>query len=184
MRLPYRNIISNSQYAAFGCSHTWGVGVEAEEAWPYLLDAKNFGVSSCSADYIVRVAPRLIKKHNIKVIFVLWPDWTRFDYLQNGKYITSLPKDYNRIWYMETHPAEWLLQNFNNKVKELQQWCIKNHVKIINMTLYDLVPYIDHADKWPISKLGHHYSPLWHTWVAKIFKNSFDNNVVHGLRHD
>jgi hypothetical protein len=38
------------------------------------------------------------------------------------------------------------------------------------MALYDLIPYIDHADRWPLSKLGHHYSPVWHQWVADIFK--------------
>ena len=66
----------------------------------------------------------------------------------------------------------------------MHDFCENNNIKLIDMTLYDLVPYIDHADVWPLSNLGHHYSPLWHSWVADIFKNSHINNIKHTLRHE
>jgi len=50
--LKFRNKITNSDSIAFGCSHTWGVGVENNETWPYLLGAKNFGVGSASGDQV------------------------------------------------------------------------------------------------------------------------------------
>lgn len=182
--LPIRNIIAESKSVAFGCSHTWGVGVEPEETWPYLIGAKNFGVGGCSADYIVRTAPDLIKQNNVKNVFILWPDWTRFDYLKNETYYTSLPTDENRILYMKTYPTEWLIKNFYQQVEKFKTWCNENDIKLIDMTLYDLIPYIDHADVWPVSKLGHHYAPEWHQWVAKIFVDAQRNNFSFPLAHE
>jgi hypothetical protein len=179
--MEFRNIIADSDTVAFGCSHTWGVGVEANETWAYKLGAKNFGMGSCSADYILRIAPDIIKEHNPAVVYVLWPDWTRFEYVKNGKYYQSLPSDSNRIHFMETHPEEWLLDNFAIKAKEMFELCNKHNIRLIDMTLYDLIPYMDHADKWPISKLGHHYAPEWHTKVADIFRNADQNNIQHPL---
>jgi len=185
MSLPYRNIIESSNYAAFGCSHTWGVGVEANETWSYLLGAMNFGVAGCSADYVARTAPKIIFEKKIKVAFVLWPDWTRFDYIDhNGNYLTSLPQDHNRIYYMEKNSKEWLLNNFNQQVNNFRNWCNKNKIKLIDLTLYNLISYIDRADVWPISKLGHHYAPEWHSKVAEIFRNAYENNIEHELRYD
>lgn len=178
------NTTTKNQSAAFGCSHTQGVGVEKNEAWPYLLNAKNFGLAGCSADYIVRIAPDLISKNQIETVFVLWPDWSRFDYLDNNKYVTSLPTDVNRIHFMKQHTDDWLLNNFNLQVQKFNGWCNKNNIKLVDLTLYDLIPYMDHADTWPLSKLGHHYSPKWHVRVAEIFKNADDKSIKHALRHE
>ena len=52
----FRNLINSSDSVAFGCSHTWGVGVDANETWSYYLDAMNFGINGCSADFVVRLA--------------------------------------------------------------------------------------------------------------------------------
>jgi hypothetical protein len=82
----------------------------------------------------------------------------------------SLVTDRNRIKFMETATDEWLQENFNTQVAKVKQYCNSVNVKLIDITLYDLITYIDHADQWPLSKLGHHYSPVWHTWVADIFK--------------
>ena len=149
-----------------------------------MLGAKNFCVGGCSADYIVRTAPDLIKQNHIKNVFVLWPDWTRFDYVKNGQYNTSLPLDENRIYYMQIHSKEWLIKNFEQQVATFKLWCKENNVKVIDMTLYDLIPYIDHADRWPLSKLGHHYAPEWHQWVANIFKDGQNDNRPFPLAHD
>lgn len=155
---------------AFGCSHTYGTGVERHEAWPYLLGAENFGIQGCSTDLIARTAPALIEKHSPCVVYVLWPDWTRFEYTENGKVKQSLATDKNRIQFMETATDEWLRHNFDTKVKFVREFCSSAGIQLVDMTLYDLIPYIDHADRWPLSKLGHHYSPVWHQWVADIFK--------------
>jgi hypothetical protein len=154
---------------AFGCSHTYGIGVEREEAWPYLLGATNYGVPGCSSDLVARTAPDIIGKNNPDVVYVLWPDWARFEYTVNGNHRQSLPTDPNRIQFMDVATDEWLQSNFTKQVESLVAFC-RNRTKLVHLTLYDLIPFINHADRWPLSKLGHHYSPLWHTWVADIFK--------------
>lgn len=181
--MQFRNIITDSTSVAFGCSHTWGVGVEANETWAYKLGAKNFGVPGCSADLIARILPDIIEEQTPTTVYVLWPDWTRFEYTQNGQYYQSLSTDTNRIDFMETHTEEWLINNFSKRTELVRNFCKDNNIEIFDMTLYDLVPYIDHADVWPLSKLGHHYSSIWHSWVADIFRNSKNNNIKHSLKN-
>lgn len=171
----YRNLIDFSSSLAFGCSHTWGIGVEAHETWSYLLGAKNYGVAGTSADHLVRTAQQVIAAETPTVIFVLWPEWRRFEYIENNEYQQSLPSDNNRIKFMQTHDDAWCKHNFSNQVKKLHDICVDRHIKIVDMTLYDLPPYMDYPDRWPLSKLGHHYAPEWHKQVSDLFlwaKNS------------
>jgi hypothetical protein len=77
--------------------------------------------------------------------------------------------DSNRIYFMETATDEWLKNNFIKQMEIVKELC--KDIKLIDITLYDLIPFIDHSDKWPLSKLGHHYNKQWHQWVANIFKN-------------
>ena len=72
---------------AFGCSHTWGVGVEEQESWSYRLQARNFGQNACSVDFIVRNALGILEQLNTNTVYVLWPDWARFEVVKN----TSAP---------------------------------------------------------------------------------------------
>ena len=177
----YRNIITNTKHLSFGCSHTWGIGVEANETWSYLLDSMNFGVRGCSSDLIARTMPDIIKQYNPEVIYLLWPEWTRFEYVNDGRIYQILSSSPNRIEFMESHNDEWLANNFRKQVDIVKQLCKDKNIKLVDMTLYDLIPYMDHADKWPLSKLGHHYAPSWHKQVADIFQNALINNIHHPL---
>ena len=71
---------------------------------------------------------------------------------------------------MEMATDDWLQDNFTKQQNSMKTYCTEHNIKLVDITLYDLIPYIDHADCWPLSKLGHHYSPLWHDWVADIFR--------------
>jgi hypothetical protein len=166
----FRSLIDNSSTVALGCSHTWGIGVEAEEAWPYLLGASNFGKPGCSADYVARILPEVLTRYNSKTVYVLWPDWTRFDYEVNGEFVTSLPQDKNRIFFMDTATDEFLKENYLKHVNTVHELC--KGIDLVDISLYDLISFIDHADKWPLSLLGHHYNHVWHEWVADIFKEN------------
>jgi hypothetical protein len=156
---------------AFGCSHTWGIGVDEYETWSHLLYARNFGQPSCSTDFIVRNAPDIIEKIQPKTIYVLWPDWTRFEVVKNNTIYQSLATDKDRLFYMEEHNEDWLKNNFRQKTNKFRMLCKEKDIQLIEMTLYNLIPYIDHADQWPLSKLGHHYSPVWHRWCQKFSNN-------------
>jgi len=152
---------------AFGCSHTYGIGVDPSDAWPALIGAENFGKPACSSDYVVRKLKEVLQTQSPDIVYILWPDWTRFEYEVNGTYFQSLPTDKNRIQWMEIATEDWLKDNFEKQRSCATTLC--KDIKLVDMTLYDLIPYIDHADKWPLSKLGHHYNEEWHRWVADIF---------------
>jgi len=173
-----------SDTIALGCSHTYGIGVKESETWSYLLNACNFGQPGCSADFIVRMAPGIINELLPITIYVLWPDWSRFEINENNTIKQSLPTDSNRINYMKTHNEDWLKNNFKSQTDQLRQLCEEKNIQLIEMTLYNLIPYIDHADRWPVSDLGHHYSPVWHRWVADIFNNLKETNTVLELAYE
>lgn len=152
---------------AVGCSHTYGVGVDPQQAWPILLGAINCGVSGVSSDYIARNLPTLLEKYQPSIVYVLWPDWSRFEYIEHGEFKQSLATDSNRINFMATATDEWLQENFNKQVNTVKELC--KGIQLVDMTLYDLIPYIDHADRWPLASDGSHFNHEWHQWVADIF---------------
>tara|TARA_B110000285_G_C15050800_1_gene576881 strand:+ start:391 stop:885 length:495 start_codon:yes stop_codon:yes gene_type:complete len=157
-----------SKKIALGCSHTYGIGVERNEAWPSLLGLVNYGVPGCSSDLVARTLPKILEKEQPDTVYILWPDWTRFEYFKDGEWKQSHPTDSNRIEFMESHPEEWLHENFKQQVAKVNEMC--KGIKVNAMTLDDLIPFINNADMWPLSKLGHHYAPEWHQWVAEIFE--------------
>lgn len=180
----FRTSIIDSKAAAFGCSHVWGIGVDSNQTWSHLLGAMNFGVPGVSADFVARIFPAIHREYKFDTAFVLWPDWTRFEYRTGQTWKQSLPTDSDRIYFMDTHNEPWLKQNFQNQVKTVREYCKKNQIYLIDMTLYDLIPYIDNADKWPVSSLGHHYSEIWHSWVADIFNQAKQQNLMFPLSND
>ena len=179
-----KDLVKNSDSVAFGCSHTWGVGVENNETWSYILGARNFGQSGCSVDFISRHAPTVVKELEPKVVYVLWPDWSRFEITKNDTIYQSLPTDSDRIYYMKTHNDVWCRENFKNKTSEFRLMCHNRNIRLVDITLYNLIPYIDRADRWPKSKLGHHYAPEWHQWVVNIFKELQLNNTTVELAYE
>jgi hypothetical protein len=155
------------------------VGVDAEEAWPYLLNAMNFGMPGCSTDFIARTALSIVQQHRPDTVYILWPDWSRFEYIRDGYYRQCLLGNRDRIEFMATHTEEWCKNNFQKQVRIINNICKDHNVQLISLSLDDLTKYIDHADRWPLSKLGHHYSPVWHQQIANIFlqnKNTIKND--------
>jgi hypothetical protein len=52
----------------------------------------------------------------------------------------------------------------------------ERNIKMFDMTLYDLIPVIDHADRWPKARNGTHFNQEWHGVVAEIFARKFRND--------
>jgi hypothetical protein len=179
-----KDVVNNNDSIAFGCSHTWGVGVEEKETWSYILGARNFGQGACSVDFISRLAPAIITEFKPRVVYVLWSEWRRFEITRNDIIYQSLPTDSDRIYYIETHNDIWCRENFKNKTSEFRLMCNEKNIQLVDITLYNLIPYIDHADRWPVSKLGHHYAPEWHQWVANVFKELQLNNATVELAYE
>jgi len=168
---------------AFGDSHTAGAGNHRHEIWAEQLKEKigisqifNMGQGGCSSDYMVRIMPKCLDYFKPEHIFVLWADHGRFEHNKDGTWKQSLPTFPDRIYFMETATDQWLLDNFNEKVQLARNLCAERNIKMFDMTLYDLMPVIDHADKWPIARNGTHFNQEWHSVVAEIFARKFRND--------
>jgi hypothetical protein len=69
--------VDNHKRAAFGCSLTYGFEVDRVDAWPYLLNAYNFGVAGCSPQTVSRLVSEWIPDSNFEEIFIVMPDSAR-----------------------------------------------------------------------------------------------------------
>lgn len=148
---------------AFGCSHTYGIGNDPECAWPALLGLKNLGVPGGSTDLIARICEEPILKYAPDVVYILWPDWTRFEY--NGEQI--LPQTHPHLYRDKTD--EELKQNRENKIIEVETICDRYKCLLVDLYLEDLHSIIDHSDRWPLAQDNSHFGPQWHRWVADLF---------------
>ncbi len=65
--------------ACFGCSVTYGIGVEHDLRWSNLLDhsARNYGVNGLSCGEITHVAASVLQHHPAQTAVVLFPDLSR-----------------------------------------------------------------------------------------------------------
>ena len=154
---------------AFGCSHTSGVGNLPEQSWPTLLGLVNYGSTGVSVDYIARICEPHIVEHKPRYVYILWPDWTRFEYERHGKINQSLPTDSNRIEFIERDET-WLRKNWLISVCKVENICKKHNVTLVDLTLDNLANIIDHSDCWPPASDNSHYDYRWHQWVADLFK--------------
>lgn len=69
-----------------GCSHTEGVGLRQEDTWVHKVaeyftdyDCYNMGVGGTSGDTAVRFLYNCSNLINPSIVFILWPDSSRFD---------------------------------------------------------------------------------------------------------
>lgn len=155
----------------FGCSHTWGTGVEYNQAWPWLLNSHNFGFTGGSINFISRNILKVINEYSLEKIYILYPSYTRFEYEDNGIIFQSLPTDPNRHLFKIQNSEEWLLNNYRENKFKIKSICQEKNVKLVDLDFEELHKYIDYPDRWPMAKDGSHFGPQWHIWVAEIFKN-------------
>jgi hypothetical protein len=149
---------------AFGCSHTYGTGNQPEEAWPALLGATNQGVPGSSTDLIARTCEARIQEHGALVVYALWPDWTRFEY--NGRQI--LPNTHPHLY--KDRSDDWLRQNREDRIIQVETVCARYDCLLVSLHMGELSGIIDHQDQWPPAQDNSHFGPLWHQWVADLFR--------------
>ena len=170
-----RTLITQSKFAAFGDSHTYGFGNTEQDTFAYKLGAVNYGTPGVSTDYVLRKVKQEIPNNNFSTAFFLWPDWTRFEVKQDNKYIQILPTDTENSHYYRDRDEDWLKQNRENKIVEIEQLCEKHGVLHVWLYQTDLTYIIDQADRWPIAESTRnnptpHFNGLWHSWVADLFR--------------
>lgn len=175
---------SQNKILCFGDSHTIGAGNQQEDIWPEIIKDKinipqmfNLAQAGCSSDYILRIFKNCIEYFRPNFVFILWPDHSRFEYNSNGVYYQSLPTSENRIYFMEKATDEWLMNNFLNVTSSIKNISKQYKIPLFDMTLYELIPLIDHADKWPLAVNQTHFNRTWHETVASQFQIKFNNYV-------
>ena len=74
-----------------GCSHTWGVGLDAEETWAHKVSQHNtdklrywnLGQPGYSPEAVVRMLYRTEKTLFPKLIIIMWPEFSRREWPSN-----------------------------------------------------------------------------------------------------
>ena len=166
---------------AMGCSHTMGDGNNFEDSWPEILKDKinfsqiiNLGQLGASSDYVVRILPQCLEYFKPEVVFIFWPDYVRFEVFVDGEYKQIVPSDDDRILYIESHNEEMLKEKYADNLKAAQELCEQYNAKLIGIDWDDLIPVLDHADKWNRGADRMHYDKVWHNGVAETFKQIYN----------
>lgn len=92
--------VDDQYIAAFGCSHTVGVGVQLEDSWPYLLskelglDYINSGVSGASVKLTAINFFNMINtiKQLPSIVAIAWPSDVRYCFYVEDQFVFYLPR--------------------------------------------------------------------------------------------
>lgn len=169
----YRDSIepSKGQSAAFGCSYTFGYGVN--NPWPKLIDVANCGYNGASNDMITRLAISYCETFKPSEIYVLWTFQHRREHInENGgcnKYGTLSQKKIdeefkNRTWrssYLELSNDKADQYNFTKNKILLNHYCSVHNIELNQATVFDFP-----KDKFPLARDNSHPGPDWHTNMA------------------
>jgi hypothetical protein len=175
---------THKKFIVFGDSHTWGEGNRQCDIWPELLKEKinisqmfNLGQRGCSSDYMVRIMPACLEYFKPDYVFVLWADSSRFENEKDGVFTQTLVSNPNKEWrrIIKIKGIDWPEENYKAKTAIARNLCNSLSIPLIELTLQDLIPVMDHADCWPKAVNGTHYNKSWHNTVADIFADKFKN---------
>ena len=172
-RWRYRDSIEpkQGQSAAFGCSYTFGYGVN--NPWPKLLGVANLGQNGASNDMITRLAISYCETFKPKDIYVLWTFPHRREHIiENGgldKYrnmsTKTLDEEFkNRTWrssYLELSNDKADEYNFTKNKLLLTHYCAMYNIELNQATIFDFP-----KDEFPLARDNDHPGKDWHTNVA------------------
>jgi len=124
-----RDQFADTGTACFGCSFTFGTCLDADQTWPHLLSAKNYGVGGNSISAIVGTAHWYVQNFKCDKLVMLLPHVCRLQLKDNdGSVHTLLPgrspevekkfKDVNRNIVMFGEPS-LLFSGYATRMKEL-----------------------------------------------------------------
>lgn len=121
--LPHKDIDRNNDFklGCFGCSITFGTGLDYKEAWPSLLthDHLNFSLPSLGIDGIYLNLVNSLKKFEWKTTVIVLPNWERKIlrfHLPSGE-VTRVPTTLTHEW-AQGHFTHWAWKTFNRQLSE------------------------------------------------------------------
>lgn len=167
-----RNLTTPGGDAAFGCSFTFGYGIEHENSWPSLLGVYNCGQSGSSNDRITRLAIQYINTYNPKNIYVMWTIFSRREWIDEDNQILRFKTDdasNGYAWqnaHIELANHNWDVYNYHKNLLLLQTYC-----KVNNVQLHDTNLFTPDPKKYPLASDNSHPGVEWHAVVADNFNS-------------
>ena len=159
--------------AAFGCSYTFGYGVN--DPYPVLLDAVNCGINGASNDLIARLAITYCKTFKPSEIYVMWTFKTRREHIFENGGLEKFRNLSEEAIKEELASPTWVsshLTLMNNSADEynfkknkmlLTSYCVVNNIKLHQSTILNLPKAL-----FPFARDGDHPGPDWHANIAGI----------------
>ena len=168
----------SSKPAAFGCSFTFGTGVDEKQHWPGLMGIVNCGQPGSSNDKITRLAVTYCKNFKPSSIYVMWTfpqrrEWVdeqgnmiAFKNLSELEIKNILSQKF--VSWDNTHlflmNDLWDEYNYTKNKLLLESFCTANNIKLFQTTVTE----IDHGN-YPKARDNMHPGPEWHINVAASF---------------
>jgi hypothetical protein len=121
---------------ALGCSHTMGVGIRIEHAWPSqlqnLLGQKiwNLGVGAAALDTCYRLLEYWIENLNVKFVVCAVPQIYRYEVF-NSKWLNilpSMPLDINGFEWLIEYQKNYLLYDQNSELNQRKNLQAMQHI--------------------------------------------------------
>lgn len=176
----FDSLIGKEIDVALGCSHTMGVGIPIEWAWPSLVEKDrpypmlNLGLGAGTTDTVARILTNITGLFQINTVFIFWPEFERFETYNDEKADFVLPRHglLEHTWNMDQNIS--LNRFYKNKlIVDLLGHNIVDH------TCHDFFKvfreywnrnfYLDHA------RDGMHFGPESHKFIAKLFLDKLTN---------
>ena len=155
--------------AAFGCSYTFGLGVDI--SWPALMGVVNCGQNAASNDQIARLAITYCKTFKPKNIYVMWTFAGRREHA-NGTGVekfgnVDVHKKGNDMFdaYTILSSDATDLYNIQKNQLLLESFCEANDINLHQLT----VNYFN-KDEYPLARDNMHPGPDWHLNVSSSFE--------------
>lgn len=177
----------NGISAAFGCSFTFGYGVNDNHTWPYILGIANCGQSGISNDRIVRLAISYCNTFKPKDIYVMWTfrqrrEWVNengsyFEF-KNNKWVENKPghltldakEAFSQDWANPNNTHLWLQNevwdeyNYEKNNLLLHSFCNAN-----NITLHEANVMTYQPKDFRRARDLNHPGPDWHINIAEFY---------------
>ena len=187
------DLVTTADVCYYGCSFTYGVGVELNSRWTNQIDStmglssNNFGVEAIGIDEILNIftiTSRFVKMK--RAVFLLPAASRQTIAVPNNMYINALPmfdrlvrsptaKHYSSIWHQL--PTEYFIDRAINSIQLIVRLAELQNISCIFATwdheVFDILP----ATKVPevflnlagatMGSDGLHPGPDWHTHVAQ-----------------
>jgi hypothetical protein len=158
--------------AAFGCSFTFGIGVEEGQDWPSILGLYNLGRPGSSNDRLVRMAVDYVFKYRPDNIHVLWAYPERREWLDQDnvlKKFNPVSKHNQNTYWHKSHTllsnAHADAYNFDRNRLLLHTVCQLNNVRVLELRVENM-----RIRDFGLGSDGSHPGPDWHVHVADVFR--------------